>query len=207
MYLNAEISGNSSVGLWPGGRHLDTADTITVLNSKSDVSRFSPGGSPGVSDDVVVLSVLGSPSDGNDTVVELGSASGSGNNTTSVVLEWSLVGLNSNRDWSVLEGSLEGGGGSNLNVSVSGGGNNTVGRFGRRAGSSDSESSGGIGVVRLEHLWGGLGVFESVVHKSTIASTVLGGAGNQLLLRKRKEGSGSDLMVSLKSSGGREGPA
>jgi len=53
----------------------------------------------------------------------------------------------------------------------------------------------------------GLGVLEGVVHKSTIASTVLGGAGNQLLLSKRKEISSGNEVVSLKSGGGRESPA
>ena len=109
---------------------MDTADTITLLDSESDVSAFSPGGSPGVSDDVVVLSVFGSPSDGNDSVVKLGSAGGSGHDTSGVVLEWSLVGLDGDGNWAVLEGGLERGGGSNLDVSVGGSRNDSASRLG-----------------------------------------------------------------------------
>jgi len=64
---------SSSVGVWPDGDLLDTADTLSRgLGGNSDVSLFSPGGSPGVSDNVVFLSVLSSVSDGGDGVVELG---------------------------------------------------------------------------------------------------------------------------------------
>ena len=61
---------------WADSSHLDTADTgaITVVGNL-DVSVVTPGGVPGVLDEVVVLAVLGSVSDSKDTMVKLGSAS------------------------------------------------------------------------------------------------------------------------------------
>ena len=48
---------------------LDTADTKSVNSGDLDVSFVSPGRSPGVSDEVVVLSGLGSITNGSDGVV------------------------------------------------------------------------------------------------------------------------------------------
>ena len=58
-----------------------SVDTASVLNTDLDVSFGSPRWSPGVLDEEVVLSVFGSISDSEDTVVELGSASRGGDNT------------------------------------------------------------------------------------------------------------------------------
>ena len=99
-----------SVGVWPDGDLLDTANTLSrFLGGNSDVSRFSPAGSPGVSDNVVLLSVLGSVSDGSDGVVEGGSrALGGRDNTTGVVHESVLLGIDSDGNWSLLDGGLQG---------------------------------------------------------------------------------------------------
>jgi len=71
-------------GGWVKRFHLDTADTSSVNGGDLDVSIKSPRGTPGVSDDVVVLSVFGSVSDGGNGVIELGSASGGVHNTAGV---------------------------------------------------------------------------------------------------------------------------
>jgi len=63
-----------SVGGWVKRLHLDTADSWSVNGSDLDVSSITPGSTPGVSDEIVVLSRLGSVSDGGDGVVEVGSA-------------------------------------------------------------------------------------------------------------------------------------
>jgi hypothetical protein len=56
---------------------LATADTITITDvGKLDVAIVSPGGVPGVLDQVVGLSVLGSITNGEDTVIKAGSAFG-----------------------------------------------------------------------------------------------------------------------------------
>ena len=96
-----------SVRGWVERLKLDTADTSSVNGGDLDVSLVSPRGSPGVSDDVVLLSVLGSVSNGSNGVIELGSASSGVQNTGGVVLENSLVGLDGNRHWLLVDGSLE----------------------------------------------------------------------------------------------------
>ena len=48
---------------------MDTADTLSFDGGDLDVSLVSPGSTPGVSDEVVVLSGLGSITNGSDGVV------------------------------------------------------------------------------------------------------------------------------------------
>ena len=70
---------------WPDGSLLDTADTwSSLLGGDSDVTLFSPGWTPRVSNDVVFLSVLNSIADTGDGVVELGSAGWSVDDSTGV---------------------------------------------------------------------------------------------------------------------------
>ena len=52
------------------------------------------------------MAALGSVSDGEDTVVEVGSAS-VGDDTARVALEGELVGLDGNGDWSLADGGSE----------------------------------------------------------------------------------------------------
>lgn len=107
-----------SVRGWVERLKLDTADTSSVNGGDLNVSLVSPRGSPGVSDDVVVLSALGSVSNGGNGVIELGSASGGVQNTGGVVLEDSLVGLDGDRNWLLVDGSLELRDGSGWDVGV-----------------------------------------------------------------------------------------
>jgi len=86
---------------------LDTADTGSVDGGDLDVSLVTPGSTPGVSDNVVVLSTLGSVSNGGDGMVEGGSA-GSGVQDTAVVhLEDRLVGLDGDGHNLLVKGSLK----------------------------------------------------------------------------------------------------
>jgi len=92
---------------------LDTADTSSepsFLGGDHDVTLISPSWSPGVSDDVVGLSVFLSITDGGDGVIEGGSASGGVHDTTGISLENFSVGFDGNRDWSLSNGGKEGGG-------------------------------------------------------------------------------------------------
>ena len=163
---------------WVGWLHGDTALGWSDL----DVSSISPGGTPGVLDEEVLLSALSSVSDGEDTVVESGAAS-AGDDTGVVSLEDVLVGLDSDGNWSLGEGSLElSTRGVSGDILVGLDLTNTL-RLGVLAGSL----SGMVWVVSLEHEWVGLNVLESVVHKSTVASVVLLGAVNKLLLREGLE--------------------
>jgi len=68
---------------------VDTADSSSSLISNSDVTFLTPVGSPRVLDDPVAITIANS----EDTVVSLGSASAADNSTV-VVLEGGLIGLN-----------------------------------------------------------------------------------------------------------------
>ena len=193
---------NNSLGGWPERDLLDTADTNTWDGSDLDVSLVSPRGTPGVSDDVVVLGSIVSVSNGGDGVIELSSASGGVEDSTGVHLEDRSVGLNGNGGWSLGNGSLELRNGLGSNVGVGGNTNLTLGG-GVLAGSVSS----GVWIVSLELLSVGLGIGEGVVLPSTSASVGRGIAVNELLLGEGEESSGLDEVVSLNGSGGREGPA
>jgi hypothetical protein len=87
---------------------LDTADTGSAFNGGDhDVTFVTPRCTPGVSDDVVVLTVLLSVSDSGDGVIEVGSALGGVEDTLSVTLEGSGVSFYSDGDWSSGDGSHE----------------------------------------------------------------------------------------------------
>jgi len=81
---------------------LDTADTGGSFNGGDlDVTLISPVWSPGVSDDVVVLSFMVSVSDGGDGVIHVGSASGGVEDSSGVTLESNFVGFDGDGDWSL----------------------------------------------------------------------------------------------------------
>jgi len=89
---------------------LDTADTSSepsILGGDVDVTGISPCWSPGVSDDVVRLSVFLSITDSGDGVIEGGSASGGVHNTTGVSLENFSVSFDGNGNWSLSNSSKE----------------------------------------------------------------------------------------------------
>lgn len=68
--------------------HLASAHTLTVLDSKSDVTRLTPAGTPRVLDKIELSTVLLTPTDNDDGVVKAGSAGcGIGEDTTFVVVE------------------------------------------------------------------------------------------------------------------------
>ena len=149
------------------------------------------------------MSVKGTVSDGEDTVIEVGSASG-GDDTGSVRLEGHLIGFDGNGDWSDGKGGLHLGGGVS-NIGEGGDSSDTLGFVVVAAG--DSTGTGGVWVGGLELEWSGLDVLESIVHESTIASRVLLGAGDELLLREGFKGSSLDGISSFNGTGGGEGPA
>lgn len=195
-----------SVGGWVERLHLDTANTFALNGSDLDVSLVSPGGTPRVTDDVVFLSTLGSVSNGSDGVIEVGTAGGGVEDTASVLLEDGSVGLDGDGDDGLGDGSLE------LSNAVAwhvgdgrdlGGGTLELGGDA----SSGNTSTRGVWVGGLEGLSLLLKILEGLVLPSTIATVVGLGAGNKLLLREGKEGSGLDEVSSLGTGGGSEGPA
>jgi hypothetical protein len=189
---------------------LDTADTSGVLDgSDSDVTLFTPSGGPGVSDDVVVLTsgIIGTPSNGGDGVIELGSALSRVDDTSGVVVEDFLISLDSYGDNTLLNGTLEASGRVFRDISVVLDGDITSGKGSLAGRLATSLGAGIIGVGGLESLTIFLQILEGLVLPSTIAAIAFGVAGDQLLLGKaQKSASGSEVSV-LGSSGGREGPA
>jgi hypothetical protein len=156
---------------------LDTADTKSLNSGDLDVTGLSPDGSPGVSNEVVLLARLDSVTNGGDGVVEGGSASLGVQDTGFVLLEDGSVGLNGDGDWSLGNGGLQLGNGSSWDGGI-GLDINFTGVLGSSAGLVSSL----VGVVVLEVLSLLLGVFEGVRLPSTVASIGGGVAINELLL-------------------------
>ena len=172
----------SSVGGWVQVLHLDTADTFAWNSGNLDVSRVSPAGAPGVSDDPVVLAILCAESDSTDGVIELGTAAGIVQDSTSVHLEAQLVSLDGQSDWRFGDSCLELVNAVGWNVSVAGIFYFSVG-LACNASSADS-MAGGVWVYRLSYLSVLHKVHESVCLETTIAAHGVGVAGNELLLRE-----------------------
>jgi len=193
----------SSFHGWPDGGLLDTADTGGSFNSGDhDVTLISPSWSPGVSDDVVLLSILNTISDGGDGVIEVGSASGGVENTTGVTLESHLVGLNGNGNWSLSDSSDELSGRSWLNVVVGGNVDGWISDLGRLAGSGLSVS-GGVWVLGFKNLSVLLDVFHTLVLPTTLASIAGSIAENELLLGEaQKVSTFLDELGGLHGGGG-----
>lgn len=177
---------------------VDTADTFSVSLGDSNITTFTPAGTPGVLDNPVAVTIANN----EDTVVQVGSTGTGVNNSTSVGLEDSLVGFNGNWNGSNVHCSLE------LTVVVSldlpdlGCSNE-----GLTSVVSAVLSAGliSIGVFTLE--WVASGVLESANHGATVATTILKIAINELLLREWEKLTGSDGVMSFKGTGGWESPA
>jgi len=199
------MNNECSVGLGLNGLFLDSTDTGTGLNSDLDVTGSTPGGAPRVLNEVVRGTIFDTVSDGEDTVIELSSASGSGKDTSLVSLESNFVGLDGNRDGGFVEGSLElvrvVGGDHGVPSGLNGGSLNG------RVASGNLSSSGGVRVVSLEDSGVLLVESEGEGHGATIASVVKLGARDELLLGEGEEFLGGNEMGSFHSSSGGERPA
>jgi hypothetical protein len=101
-------------------------DTADVVLADLNESLITPGGSPRVLDEEVVLAILSTIANGKDTMVKSGTTSGASNDTTSVALEGSLVSLDGNRDGRIVQSSLKLATRSVLDIMVGGGTNNTL---------------------------------------------------------------------------------
>jgi hypothetical protein len=180
-------------------------DTANVTLAELNIAIGSPGSAPRVLDKEVVLASFGSIADGEDTVVQLGTASGSSDNTGLILLEGGLVGLNSNGDRTLVQSSLKLGAIHMLDIMISGGTNNTL-RF-RVLASEKAMRLGNVRIIRLGLKRVGFSIRESSVHHTTVAAHVQPRAVNKLLLRKRNELTGLDLMSTFERSSSGERPA
>jgi len=181
---------------------LDTADTFSGLGSDSDVSTLSPGGSPRVSDDVEVLSILRSITDSSHGMIKVGSAFLRVEDTTSVHLENKLVSLDGDGSGSLSNGSLELVNGLLLDVVNLGHEHLTLG-----SGGLALSVLGGVWVVGLELLLVVLHVVHGVLLETAIATLRLGVAVDHLLLGEGQKLVGSHVVSALDGSSGGESPA
>jgi hypothetical protein len=120
-----------SVGVGGERLHLDTADTGTVDDGELDVALVTPGGVPGVLHEPVVLTGLGAVADGEDGMIEGGTAIGGVEDTGLVGLEDHLVSLDGDGEWLGGQSGLHLGGGVRGDCEVVG----------------DGDSGGGAGVI------------------------------------------------------------
>ena len=182
-------------------------DTANAISTDLDVALVTPGWAPRVLDEEVVLSGFVAIADSEDTVVKLGSAAGTSDNTTGVTLEGHLVGLNGNGDGLLGNGGLEGSAGLVSRDIVEGFNANVTSSFHVFVAGAGNTVSGGIRIRVLGDHRGLLGVLESVVHETTVATGVDGRALDELLLREGDEVAGGNEVSTLEGSGGGESPA
>jgi hypothetical protein len=138
-------------------------------------------------------------------VIELSTAGGVIEDTTSVHLEGHLVSLNGDGDGGESDGSLKLGNGIGLDVAV-GSNLDLLEGSGGRAGTGGA-SAGGIRVVSLKLLRVSLEVLEGMGLPATVATIGSGIARDNLLLGKGEELTGLEEVGTLKSAGGGESPA
>jgi len=189
---------------------LDTAGTGVsggVVGSHSEVTLLTPGSTPRVLDDPVVLAVLRAVANSEDTVIKRGSAAeetATLHDTTVIKLEHDTSGIDGNRDGSLVKGSLHGGTRAGGDILVGDNLGDLLGLFGVASSISTSVSIVGLFFETIMH-----GILESIVHKTTIATLIALGSGavNKLLLRKGNEVASLDLPSTLHGTGGRESPA
>jgi len=184
--------------------HVDTADTFSVNISNSDESRFTPAGTPGVLDNPVVLLSIVSVTNNQDTVVEVSSALSAVEDTTLISLEGTLVGFNSNGDWSVVDEAEE-------LSSVVGGDISVTSSLGNLLFTSNLAltilSSVWVVIFRNETLILS-SIVESGVHGATFASVAtISGAINKLLLGEVGELLMSNKVSTFEGTSGGESPA
>jgi hypothetical protein len=192
-----------SVGGDNVGVVLRSANTLTFNGTDLDVTSITPAWAPGVSHDPVVLTILSSPTDDGDGVIDLGSASRSSKDTRSVQLEGRAASSKSNTEDTLLDTSLVLGNRSWLNSRVGAYSNLATSGFGGRA----STCLGSVWILSFEDLWGRLEVVPGPEVPSTLATMGFGVAVNELLLRESKESTTSSLVSILGTSSGSERPA
>jgi hypothetical protein len=169
----------------------------------SDVTSFSPGGSPGVSDDSVGDSVFLSVTNGSDGVIEVRSFSAVVEDTTGVTLEIVVGSIDGNASWSSGDGGFQGVNTVVLDSSVGCSFDLSLEFFSIAM----FTSLGSVWVSRFELHSVGSSINESLSLKSTIAPTVLLIAINELLFSELEKCSGLDEMSTLHGSSGGKGPA
>jgi hypothetical protein len=181
-------------------------DTADVFLANLDVSLLTPGRAPRVLDEEVVFTVLGTIANSKDTVIKTGSTCLGGDNTSGVTLECHLVSLDGNGDRLLHKGSLHSTDALLSDILEGSDSDNTTSGLGFVTLTGLSLSRG-VRILSLSDQGVGLNIFESIVHKTTVAAIVLGGALDKLLFREGNELARLDEVSTLQRSGGGESPA
>jgi hypothetical protein len=190
-----------SADSWVGWRTISNAALVhTTLDE--DVTIHAPACSPRILHLPVVLAGISSVTNCEDTVIEI-LAAVSGENTAAVKLEAHLVSLDGNADRAVVchgieEVRLAG------DVLVTG---DTTLRNGFSVAGLASAILSGVSVGRFGGDAGLLIEGECVIHQTTVATGILLGAIDQLLLAEGLQVSSGDLPLAFKTTSGRECPA
>lgn len=154
-----------------GRLELETAGTSIgagVISGESEVTLLTPAGAPGVLNEPVVLTVVSAVANKEDTVVKRGTTgeeSRALHDTTVVELEANTGGIDGDGDGTLSGGSLKSRSTLGSDISVGADGNGSTGNVALAIGSS-------VRVLSLGLERSGLGVLESVVHKTTTATLV-----------------------------------
>ena len=185
---------------------MDSTDTLTINSGDLNVSFVTPLISPRVSDDVEIFAVLGSITNGHDSVIKLKFTFGTAENSACVALEDVAVGIEGDGNWLFVNSSLKLSDGASWDVRVALDVDNSLWHVGVAV---SEEVEVDIWVVCFKVLGVCLQVFESVGLQSTVASLILTEVFtiDELLLGKFQKGSGLEEMFSFVSSSSREGPA
>lgn len=96
-----------SISGWIRRCQLDAADAGAFDGSNLDVSLIAPSSAPGVSDNVVLLTTFASIANSCDGVIELSSACAGVEDAALILLEDRFVGLDGDRDDTLVDGGLE----------------------------------------------------------------------------------------------------
>lgn len=182
---------------------LDTADTLSVLNTDSDVTLITPPGVPRVLDEVVRSTIQSTVTNSEDGVVKRVTTGGSSDDTRVVVLVDRSVSLNGDGNGLLVKSGLELGGGVSFNGGVAGGTNTTSVRvlLARTVFAS-------VSVVRLVGESVALGILVGIVLPATVATIVtVSGAVNELLLGERDKFTSLDEVSTFETTSGGESPA
>ena len=186
----------------------DTALSVGIFNvdGKSDISFLTPGSSPGVLNNPVWLISSGVESNSEDTVVELVTAVVASDDSTTVVLEYKVVGFDGNTDWLSRDGLEQSILVANRNVFVVRDSDNVVVLLRLVAGSPNRELV--VWVVLLGVDTSVVDdVLEGVVHNTSVAAFVDLVTVDQLLLGQARQVSSLDEVDTFHGSGTGESPA
>ena len=172
------------------------------FKSHSDVTIFSPGGFPGVSDDSIVFSVICSITNGDDSVVKVISTITVVEDSTFVSMENATLSINGNASWSRSDGGFQCGDTVFFDMRVGTNSDNFLGFLGFARFSFSN-----VWIILFEFHWVFRSILESSGLTTTIATMTFSIAINELRFSELEKLSSLDKVSTLHDSRGSESPA